>query len=208
MRSENATEAANTLRALRLVDHPGQASALPANPAAEIISGAEIGPDTNAIDRLGQRLLHVHRCTHLDKGRDAVADQLDRCEQRPRIVGVELPLFLGEEARIAANRGAFARDIELEEGLPEIIRPADVRNHALLRLIAGVHMGVDEARRDEHACAVDLVGDLAGEIAADEDDRVTLIDDFTVPYEGVVTVIVADDPAAFDARSHPNVSSL
>ena len=45
--------------------------------------------------------------------------------------------------------------------------------------------------------------DLAGEIAADEDDRVTLIDDFAVPYEGVVAVIVADDPTTFDARSHP-----
>ena len=68
--------------------------------------------------------------------------------------------------------------------------------------MAGVHVGVDEAGRHQHAAAVDLGVDAPVEPAADVEDAIVLVDDHAVGDERVAAAREADDPAATDERPH------
>ena len=68
--------------------------------------------------------------------------------------------------------------------------------------MAGMHVGVDEARRDQLAARVDVTVDLAREALADEEDGVVLKDQLRIAPERVMSVGVADQPPAANARAH------
>ena len=85
-------------------------------------------------------------------------------------VGVELESGLRagvavlEIARIASYDLAFLRHADFEEGLAEIHRPPGIGDQPVRCAVAGVDVGVDEARRDELAGGVDGLVDLAVEV--------------------------------------------
>ena len=70
------------------------------------------------------------------------------------------------------------------------------------RAMAGMHVGVDEARRDELVARVDLAVDRAFEALADEQHGVAFVHQLGIAPERVVSVGMSDQPAAGDAGAH------
>ena len=101
-------------------------------------------------------------------------------------VGVELEgrlrsgVAVLEVARIAFDDLAFLRDADFEERLAIIHRSAGIGDQPMRGAVAGMDVGVDEARRDELAGGVDGRVDAAVERLADMDDLVAFVDDNAV----------------------------
>src|SRR5262245_36147614 len=74
--------------------------------------------------------------------------------------------------------------------------------------MAGMHMGVDESRRDQLVARVDLVIDGALEALADEQHGVAFVDQFGMAPKRMPPLGVADQPAASDTRAHENSLSI
>src|ERR1700754_2866222 len=68
--------------------------------------------------------------------------------------------------------------------------------------VAGMHVGVDEARCHELAARVDLLVDRTVEALADEQNRIAFVTQLGVAPEGVVAVGMTNEPAAFDPGAH------
>ena len=185
------------------VQHAHELAVLAADPAAAVEAGAEIGADAELADDLQQRLLDAQLAAELDECRDAVAQEL-----RHREAGIEgevlgRRIVVGANvARIAADARALAGDADLEEGLAEIVPAPDVGDQPVRGAVAGMHVGVDEARRDQLVAGVDLVVDCALEVLADEQNGIAVIDQLGIAPEGMMPAGMRDQPAAGDARAH------
>ena len=187
----------------RLVDDALEPTPLAAHPAAGVVARAEIGADAEALDLRQQRLLHAPLAAELHERGDAVAQQLGHRER-----GVQTRAALGavlvgaQVARIAADSRAFARHADVEEGLAVVVRPSGVRDQPVRRAVAGVHVRVDEAGRDELAARVDHEVGGAVEARADVDDALVFPHHDAVADQRVRAAAEADDPAAADQSAH------
>ena len=177
--------------ARRLVDDADELAAVAADPAAAVEAGPEIGADAELADALEQRLLHAQLAAELDEGGDAVAQQLGDRELRIEPQLLRRRVVVGADiARIAADPRALARDADLQERLAEIVAAPDVGNQPVRGAVARMHVGVDEARRDELVARVDLAIDRAVEALADEQHGVA----FDTPARRCATA--CDAPSA------------
>ncbi len=185
------------------VQHADELAAVTTDPAAAVEARTEIGADAELADDLEQRLLDAQLAPELDECRDAVAQEL--CH---REAGIEEQLFqhrvvVGANiAWIAADARALARDADFQKRLAEIVPASDVGDQPVRGAVAGMHMGVDESRRDQLVACVDLVVDPALEALADEQHGVAFIDQLGVAPERMMPVGMRDQPAAGDARAH------
>ena len=84
----------------------------------------------------------------------------------------------------------------MRAGLAEEVRPPGVLEQPVRRPDAGVHVRVDEARRDDLAPRVDLAIGLPLVGVADEQNLLVFHDDDAVAVEPVAPLGVADHPAA------------
>ncbi len=177
----------------------------PAPPTQRPLSkpGPEIGTNAELAHALEQRLLHAQLAAEFDEGGDAVAQELGDRELRVEAELLARRIVVGAHiARIAADPGAFARHADLEERLAEIIAAPDVGDQPVRRAMAGMHVGIDEARRDELVARVDLAIDRALEALADEQHGVALVHELGIAPQRVVSVGMSDQPAAGDAGAH------
>jgi hypothetical protein len=151
------------------IRHPHQLAALAADPAAAVEARTEIGAAAELADDFEQRLLHAQLAAELDKGGDAVADELRYGEAGVELELIDHRVVVGADvAGVAAHARARTGDADLEERLAEIVAPSDVGNEPVRGAVAGMHVGVDEARRHQFVARVDLTIDRAREALADE----------------------------------------
>ena len=186
-----------------LVDDALEPAPLAAHPAAGVVARAQIGADAQALDLRHERLLHAPLAAEFHERGDAVAQELGHRERggkkraalRAMLVGAEVP-------RIAADSGAFTRHADVEEGLAEVVRPSGVRDQPVGRAVAGVHVRVDEAGRDELAGRVDHQVGGAVEARADVHDAPVFPHHDAAADQRVRAAAEPDDPAAPDHSAH------
>jgi hypothetical protein len=136
-----------------------------------------------------QRLLDAQLAAELDERGDAVAQQSADRQSRVEQQFVHHRVVVGAHvARIAADPRALAGDADFQERLAEIVTRADVGDQPVRGAVTGMHMGVDEARRDQLVAGVDLAVDRALEALAIEQHE---------PYAFIDQLGVA--PLAYDA---------
>src|SRR5207248_2536733 len=133
-----------------VVAHALAPAALVRHPPAAVIARREISAAAEAHDLGEQRILHAELAAVFDEGRHAVANELghgessvelERC-RRSRIAVFEI-------TRIALDDLAFLRNGHLEKRLPVIHGPAGVGDQPMRCAVAGMHVGVDQTRRDQ-----------------------------------------------------------
>src|SRR5690242_7841991 len=107
-----------------------------------------------------------------------------------------------EVARIAFDDLALFRNADFEKRLSVIHRPAGIGDQAVRGAMSGMHMGVDEARRDELAGGIDRGIGGAIEGFPDLDDPVALENDDAVADQPMASALMADDPARSDDSPH------
>src|SRR5207237_9802362 len=97
---------------------------------------------------------------------------------------------------------AVLRNGNLEKGLPVIHGPAGVGDQPMRGAVAGMHVGVDETRRDQLSPGVDDPIDAALESLADVNDPVALEDELCIAQERVLASRMTHDPSRLDLRAH------
>src|SRR5262245_52185122 len=107
-----------------------------------------------------------------------------------------------EVARIAFDDPALLRNGNFQKRLTVIHRPAGVGDEPMRGAVAGMHVGVDEAGRNQLALRIDDPVDLAFESFADVEDLVALEHEFPVADEGVMPALMAYDPRRLDFGAH------
>src|SRR5262249_40368600 len=186
-----------------LVDDAHELAAFAADPAPAVEARPEIGADAELADHLEQCLLYAQLAAELDEGGDAVAQQLGNGEAGVEPELLQHRIVVGADiARIAADPRACARDADFQERLTEIVPTPDIGDQPVRGAVAGMHMGVDEARRDQLVARVDLAVDRPLEALAEEQHAVALVDQLGVAPKGMMPVGVPDQPGAGDTGAH------
>ena len=174
-----------------------------ADPAAAVEARTEIGADAELADDLEQRLLDAQLAAELDERGDAVAQQLRDRPSRIEQQLVHHRIVVGPHvAWIAADARTLAGDADFQEGLAEIVPASDVGDQPVRGAVTGMHMGVDESRRDQLVAGVDLAVDRALEALADEQHGVAFVDQLGIAPQRMMPVGMRDQPATGDTGAH------
>src|SRR4029077_6733020 len=185
------------------VDHAHELALVTADPAAAVEAWAEIGADAEFADDLEQRLVPAQPASEFDERGDAVAQEFRDRPSRVEKQFVHHRIVVGPHvAWIAADAGAFAGDADLQKGLAEIIPASDIGDQPVRGTVTGMHVGVDEARRDQLVTGVDLAVDGALEALADELHGVAFVDQLGVAPQRMMPAGVRDQPATGDTGAH------
>ena len=181
------------------VHHADELACVTADPAAAVEARTEIGADAELADDLEQRLLDAQLASELDERRDAVAQELRHRESGVEKQFIDHRIVVGPNvAWIAADARALAGDADFQEGLAEIVPASDIGDQPVRGAVAGMHVGVDEARSDQLVAGVDLTVDRALEALADEQHRVAFVDQLGIAPECMMPVGVRNQPATGD----------